>query len=112
MSLIAVGCMADGKPAQLVTLPLVRARFCEVLGPCAGLAESANDLFLLGLWSAMDAIPDMRMPDVLRELAIREDLRDALRGKVNALRDIFELESVDGSQQVLSGRGEEESKQT
>jgi hypothetical protein len=39
----------------------------------------------------MDAILDMRMPDVLREIAIREEIRNALLGKVNALRDVFEL---------------------
>lgn len=39
----------------------------------------------------MGAILDMRMPDVLREIAIREEIRDALLGKVNALRDVFEL---------------------
>jgi c-di-GMP-related signal transduction protein len=71
--------MAEGKLAELATLPLIRARFCELLGPCAGLAESAN------------AILDMRMPDGLREIAIREQIRDALLAKVNALPDIFEL---------------------
>jgi hypothetical protein len=30
----------------------------------------------------MDAILDMRVPDVLREIAIREEIRDALLGKV------------------------------
>lgn len=40
---------------------------------------------------APDAILDMRMPDVLREIALQEETRDALLGKVNALRDIFEL---------------------
>lgn len=71
VSLIAVTCMASGKPA--------------------GLAESANNLFLLGLLSAMDAILDMHMPDVLKGIAIREDIRDALLGKTNKLRDMFEF---------------------
>jgi c-di-GMP-related signal transduction protein len=91
VSLIAVTCMATGKPAELVSLPLIRARFCELLAPCAGLAKSANDLFLLGLLSAMDGILDMRMPDVLKEIAIRDDIRDALLGKTNELRDIFDF---------------------
>ena len=91
VSLIAVTCMASGKPAKLVSLPLIRARFCELLAPCAGLAASANDLFLLGLLSAMDGILDMRMPDVLKEIAISENIRDALLGKANKLRDIFEF---------------------
>jgi c-di-GMP-related signal transduction protein len=91
VSLIAVTCMASGKPVELVALPLIRARFCELLAPCAGLAKSANDLFLLGLLSAMDGILDMSMPDVLKEIAIREDIRDALLGKSNKLRDILEF---------------------
>jgi c-di-GMP-related signal transduction protein len=91
VSLIAVTCMANGKPAELVALPLIRARFCELLAPCAGLAASANDLFLLGLLSAMDGILDMRMPNVLKEIAVREDIRDALLGNANKLRDIFEF---------------------
>ena len=91
VSLIAVTSMASGKPAELAALPLIRARFCELLAPCAGLAASANDLFLLGLLSAMDGILDMRMPDVLKEIAIREDIRDALLGKANKLRDIFDF---------------------
>jgi c-di-GMP phosphodiesterase len=72
-------------------LPLIRARFCELLAPCAGLAKSTNDLFLLGLLSAMDGILDMRMPDVLKEIAIRDDIRDALQGKTNKLRDILDF---------------------
>ena len=83
--------MASGKPAELVSLPLIRARFCELLAPCAGLAESANDLFLLGLLSAKDWILDMRMPDVLKEIATREDIRDALLGARNKLGEIFEF---------------------
>ena len=91
VSMIAVACMADGKPAELMTLPLIRARFCELLGPSARLAARGNDLFLLGLLSAMDAILDMRMSDVLQEITIRSDIRDALIGRPNALRDIFDL---------------------
>jgi EAL and modified HD-GYP domain-containing signal transduction protein len=69
---------------------LTRARFCELLAPAAGLADSSNDLFLLGLLSAIDAILDMKMEDVLKEIAIREEIRDALLGKKNALREVFE----------------------
>jgi c-di-GMP-related signal transduction protein len=46
--MIAVACMAEGKPTERVALPLMRARFCELLGARAGKPESANDLFLLG----------------------------------------------------------------
>ena len=83
--------MGDQKPAELIMLPLIRAHFCEALAPLAGLASSANDLFLLGLLSAVDAILDMKMQDVLHEIAIGEDIRDALLGGKNKLREIFDL---------------------
>lgn len=132
VSMIAVACMAEGKPTELVLL--LRARFCELLGVGAGRRESANDLFLLGLLSAMDAILDMPMSEVLKEITIGEDIRKALLGKSSALCQILDLvlnyeranwneisraaaalgiadeviterylESVDWAQQVLSG---------
>ena len=75
----------------LAALPLIRAQFCELLAPCARIPDAANDLFLLGLLSAMDAILDMRMPDVLKEIAIGEEIRNALLGKSNALRRILDV---------------------
>jgi c-di-GMP-related signal transduction protein len=91
VSLVAVACMADDKPQELVMLPLIRARFCELLAPRAGLGNVSNDLFLLGLLSAIDAILDMTMADILNELKIRSDIRDALLGTKNGLRDVFDV---------------------
>jgi c-di-GMP-related signal transduction protein len=91
VSLVAVACMGDEKPAELTTLPLVRARFCELLARPAGLESSANDLFLLGLLSAMDGVLDMHMTDILKEIAVDEEIHDALLGQHNVLRDIFDV---------------------
>src|SRR4029077_21191565 len=49
------------------------------------------DLFLLGLLSAVDAILDMKMQDVVHEIAIGDEIRGALLGEKNKLRDIFDL---------------------
>lgn len=91
VSMAAVACMGEDKPQELVLLPLMRARFCEFLAPAAGLGKFANDLFLLGLLSAIDAILDMKMEDVLREVPIRDEIRDALLGNQNSFRQIFEI---------------------
>jgi EAL and modified HD-GYP domain-containing signal transduction protein len=91
ISLVAIACMGDNKPEELIMLPLIRARFCESLAPLAGLGGSANDLFLLGLLSAVDAILDMKMQDVVHEITIAEEIRDALLGNHNKLRDIFDV---------------------
>ena len=88
---MTVACISDDKPRELVLLPLIRARFCELLASPAGCPASANDLFLLGLLSAMDAILDMELPDILKEISVREEIRDALLGAANHLRDVFSL---------------------
>lgn len=91
VSVITVACLGDEKPAELITLPLVRARFCELLARPAGMEASANNLFLLGLLSAMDGILDMHMTDILKEIAVEEPIADALLGQSNDLRDIFDI---------------------
>lgn len=91
VSLVAVACMAEDKPQELITLPLIRAHFCESLAPAVRMGHSANDLFLLGLLSAIDAILDMRMSDVLKEIALGGEIRDALLGVSNSLRNVLDI---------------------
>lgn len=91
VSLVAIACMGEGKPIELVMLPLIRARFLELLATPAGMESSASDLFLLGLLSVLDAILDMKMADVLREVAVDEEIRNALLGEPNRFRELFEI---------------------
>jgi EAL and modified HD-GYP domain-containing signal transduction protein len=91
VSLVAIACMGEDKPQELLLLPLVRARFCELLAPLAGQEAAASDLFLMGLLSAIDAILDMKMEDVLEEIPIRSEIREALLGNQNAFRNIFDV---------------------
>ena len=37
IAVVSIGVMAEGKPDELMTVPLVRGRFCELLAPIAGL---------------------------------------------------------------------------
>lgn len=78
IAVISVGVLADGKPDELMTVPLVRGRFCELLAPLAGLATHANDLFLMGLLSVMDAILDQPLETILAELPVRHEIKEAL----------------------------------
>jgi len=91
VSLVAVACMGEGKPVELVMLPLIRARFLELLAVPARMESSSNDLFLLGLLSVLDAILDMKMPEILCEIAIGEEIRRALLGEDNGFRRLFEI---------------------
>ena len=52
----SVGVLADGKPDEWKTAPLLRGRFSELIVALAGMPGHASALFLLGLVSVMDAI--------------------------------------------------------
>ena len=91
VSLVTVAAMGDDKPGELVMLPLVRARFCELLAPLAGMRQHENDLFLMGLLSAMDAILDMPLAKVLAEVPVKAEIKDALLGKPSPFRTVYEV---------------------
>jgi len=49
------------------------------------------DFFLLGLLSVVDALLDQPMGEVLAHLAVSEEVRVALCGGSNRLRDVYEV---------------------
>ena len=53
--------------------------------------REANELFLLGLLSVIDALLNVRMLDVLMELPVDEEIKKALLGKSSRYRPIFEV---------------------
>ncbi len=91
IAVVSVGVMADGKPDELMTVPLVRGRFCELLAPLAGMAGHANDLFLLGLLSVMDAILDQPLAVILAELPVRREIKEALLARSGLYRDMLDV---------------------
>ncbi|MFN7945265.1 MAG: HDOD domain-containing protein [Blastocatellia bacterium] len=90
-SLVIVTSLGKDKPEELVMQALVRARFCETLCPLVGLGNRAEDLFLTGMMSLIDAILDRPLADLLRELPLNADIRDALLGQDNKLHQIYSL---------------------
>jgi c-di-GMP-related signal transduction protein len=91
ISLIAFTTMAKDKPQELAVVATVRAKFCESLAPFLGLSQRSQDLFLLGMFSLIDAIVDQPLPDILPAMPIADDLKAALLGHDNRLREIYEF---------------------
>ena len=89
ISLVALSSAAAGKPPELMATALRRAAFCELLGPATG--EPANDLFLIGLLSVLDAILDRPREEVFAEIAVHEDIRLALLGWQTRLSNVLKL---------------------
>jgi EAL and modified HD-GYP domain-containing signal transduction protein len=76
VSLVATSQLAEDKPDELVRMSIIRARFLEQLGPKLGL--DGGELFLLGLFSLIDAMLDNPMDDLVGRLPVSEAIRRAL----------------------------------
>lgn len=91
VSLIALSNLASDKPQELLTIALVRARFCERIASRIGCADRSSDFFMMGLFSVIDALIDKTMSDILSDLPISEDVKSALLGQENTLHAVYQL---------------------
>jgi EAL and modified HD-GYP domain-containing signal transduction protein len=78
VSLLSVSSMADDKPAELVINSLIRARFCEQAAYLIQEANQQSELFLMGLFSQLDAILDRPLSELLDEIQVSVAMRTAL----------------------------------
>lgn len=88
-SVVALAGLAENQPSELVVNSLVRARASEVLAGAAALDGRAQELFLLGLFSLLDVITGRPMAEVLMDLPLADDVKLALLGNRNRLRDVL-----------------------
>ena len=88
-SVVALAALAHEQPSELLVSSLIRARFCEVIAASVKLEERGQELFLMGLFSLLDAITGRPMHDVLANLPLADDIKMALLGNRNRLRDVL-----------------------
>lgn len=80
ISLAALPALASGKPDALVESAMLRARFCELIAPHTGLGTRCEELFLMGMFSLLDAMIGRPLDELLRELHLSQDIHEALLG--------------------------------
>jgi EAL and modified HD-GYP domain-containing signal transduction protein len=90
-SLLAVYNLGDDRPVELMATAVIRARFSELLAAEAGLARHAPDLFLIGLFSLLDAMLGRPQAEILEELNLGDDVTAALLKKEGRLALVLEL---------------------
>ena len=78
LMLMIISEMTTNKPQELVRLAIVRAKFCELLATASGNFRKENNLFLLGLFSLLDAMLDTPLEYLLEELPIDDLIKQAL----------------------------------
>jgi len=77
--LAALPVMARDKPGELVTLSLVRARFCEHMASLVRIAQPSL-AFLMGLFSLLEAIIDLPVREALTKVHAAPAITGALTG--------------------------------
>ncbi|MEO5573477.1 MAG: HDOD domain-containing protein [Gammaproteobacteria bacterium] len=79
----------DDKPHELFQTALIRAKMCELL---AGARQDSDkeSYFTVGLFSVLDALMDVPMPELLNTLPVSADIKQALLHHQGALGIILQ----------------------
>jgi EAL and modified HD-GYP domain-containing signal transduction protein len=113
LSLLLVSSVAsrNGIAGELVLAALVRARLCELLAQRSGRGRDMGALFLVGLFSLLDALLRMPMEGILSRMKIAPEVRDALLhrggpyGVALELVEAYEEGRWDGVVRAADGMG-------
>ncbi len=76
--LVVISELAAEKPTELLRLSLIRAKFCELLAAGCRSVADASELFMLGLFSLIDAILDTTMQLAMEKLPLPPGVKKAL----------------------------------
>lgn len=77
----------DDKPYELMITSLIRARMCELLAQA--LQFQHDSVFVVGLFSTLDALLDKPMEEVLEQLPLTEEVNHAILYKDRTLGQIL-----------------------
>lgn len=91
IALLALANLGDSKPMELIVLSLTRAKFCELVSTALNRSQNPPEGFLVGLFSMIDTMLDQSMSDVMKRLPLSDDLKGALCGNQNILKDYLAL---------------------
>lgn len=79
LSLMMLSYLADDKPSELLRLAAFRGSFCELIAyQLLDRRKEAGMFHTVGMFSLLPAMLDKVMADILPELALPEDIQDAL----------------------------------
>jgi len=91
LSLIGLSNLASNKPDELIKSASIKAKFCENLGYISTCTAQTHELFLLGLFSNLDAILDQPMKEVIEKLPLGTSVKEALEHRQGELANYLEL---------------------
>ncbi|MCV6613283.1 MAG: HDOD domain-containing protein [Amphritea sp.] len=78
----------SGKPVELTRIMLMRGRMCELLAEMLGYENPIN-YFMVGLLSQLDAMMDMAMDELLQQVPLDDQIKDAILTEQNQMGKIL-----------------------
>lgn len=88
--LVIVSEIASDKPEELVRLAVVRGKFCELLAEGGSCGKDSHELFLVGLFSLVDAMLDQPMTELMKGLPLNDHVKQALVSRLGPYAHILE----------------------
>lgn len=76
--LVLISELASDKPGELVRLAVVRAKMAELLALETAQKSRADEMFLLGLFSLLEALLDTTIDYICEQLSLSDNLKNAL----------------------------------
>jgi c-di-GMP-related signal transduction protein len=89
-SMLVLRQAGEGKPHELLRQALTRAKAAEEIAPRIGRGSEASELFLMGMFSLVDALTDIELSRVLEGLPLSERIQSALLGAGGPYRLIYD----------------------
>ncbi|MCP3914010.1 MAG: HDOD domain-containing protein [bacterium] len=89
--LVGMAGLGQDGPVELVRTCLVRARFLEQLAGALRRPDGALDLFLVGMFSTLDALTGKPLRKALAEIGVKGEVADAIQGSDSWLGKSFAL---------------------
>jgi len=108
VSIVLLMHLASDKPSALVMHSLIRAGFCEALAQLAGMGGRKSELFLMGMFSLLDAMIDRPLREALRDIHLAPDIRQTLlegssAGSIGAIYELAQAYECGDWEKVIEG---------
>jgi c-di-GMP-related signal transduction protein len=91
LSVIILSELSQDKPDELLKSSVIRACLCENLGLQKGKGPDPSELFMLGLFSHIDAILDSSMEKIMGKMPLSEIIKKTLTGSKTEISDYLGL---------------------
>ena len=83
--------LGSNKSSELVKLSMIRMKFMETIGESSIFKQHIHALRLIGVLSAIDALLQRSMSDIVVELPIDKNIKDTLLGYATLYSSVFNI---------------------